>query len=309
MNKNSEHSKLNHPSGGMAPSVFMDQLRIRNTESGGSSESLTPSPENQLPEESADRPDISRGPALHVAQAHEDNNDHLLEKEREPHGTMPPEARRALVSLMRHGVILYSRKPKLFEALCRHGADVRRHLSEVYLKLILDEKAGVAFVSVTESEHGQAPGGEEDGEEESETVSLISRRTLSLYDTLLLLVLRKHYQNRELCGEQKIVIDTERMESDLSPFLPLTNSSRADRKKLNAALTRMVKNKILSTVRGNKDRFEITPVIRYVVGADFLESMLAEYTRMAKENQTVSTKPDRHAPGDDTVDLDTDQPA
>ena len=193
---------------------------------------------------------------------------------------MPPEARRALVSLLRQGVILSSQKVKLFESLCRHQPAVRRHLSEVYLKLVLDEKAGVAFVASIQKEEDT----ELDNFADNEIVSLLSRRTLSLYDTLLLLVLRKHYQDRETSGEQLIVIDRERVESYLTPFLSLTNSTKADRRKLGAALERMVKKKLLRKIRGSKDRYEITPVIRYVVSAEFLENMLEEYLRIAAEN-------------------------
>jgi len=195
---------------------------------------------------------------------------------------MPPEARRVLVSLFRQGVILLSQKAKLFESLCRYETAVRRHLSEVYLKLVLDKKAGVAFVACINHEDDV-----ESEDFDDEVVSLISKRTLSLYDTLLLLVLRKHYQDRETSGEQRIVIDIERVESHLTPFLPLTNSTKADRKKLNAALQKMISKKILSSVRGSDDRFEITPVIRYVVSADFLESMYKEYLRIARENEIV----------------------
>ena len=49
----------------------------------------------------------------------------------------------------------------------------------------------------------------------------------------------------------------------------------------------------MSAVRGNDDRFEITPIIRYVVNAGFLESMLAEYTRLALDaGLTVTDLPD-----------------
>lgn len=193
---------------------------------------------------------------------------------------MVPAARRSLVYLLRQGVILASKKAKLFESLCRHQNDIRRHLAEVYLKLILDEKTGVAFVAGMQKEE------EEQLEDfaDNEVVSLITRRTLSLYDTLLLLVLRKHYQDRETSGEQLIIIDQERVESYLTPFLRLTNSSKSNRRKLGPALERMVKKKILRKVRGSRDRYEITPVIRYVVNAEFLEQMLGEYQRIAAEN-------------------------
>ncbi len=188
-------------------------------------------------------------------------------------GKMPPEARRALVSLLKYGVILAAQKGKLFDSICRYQAAVRTHLADVYLKLVLDEKTGVAFVAQRDESEG----------EDFDAVSLITRRTLSLYDTLLLLVLRKHYQERESSGEQRIIIDIERLEANLSPFLPLTNSMKSDRRKLIAALKKMLEKRILSMVRGSNDRLEITPVIRYVVNAEFLEQMLEKYQTLAYE--------------------------
>jgi len=188
-------------------------------------------------------------------------------------GKMPPEARRALVSLLKHGIILATQKGKLFNSICRYQSAVRSHLADVYLKLVLDEKTGVAFVAQLD----------ECDDEDYDAVSLITRRTLSLYDTLLLLVLRKHYQERESSGEQRIIIDIERIEANLSPFLPLTNSMKSDRLKLMAVLKKMIEKRILSMVRGSDDRFEITPIVRYVVNAEFLEQMLEEYRCLARE--------------------------
>lgn len=195
---------------------------------------------------------------------------------------MPHEARRVLVYLMRQGAVIAAQKPKLFEAICRYEPLVRRHLSEVYLRLTLDRKAGVAFVARYEEDATDA-----EAEANEEFVSLISKRTLSLYDTLLLLVLRRHYQERESAGEQKVTVDVERLESSLTPFLPLTHHARADRKKLNAAIQKLIQRKVLAATRSSEDRYEITPIIRYVVDAAFLESMLGEYLRLAGESDIV----------------------
>jgi len=201
------------------------------------------------------------------------NQEEIKQEETTPeNGRLQPEARRALVSLLKHGVILAGRKGRLFETICRYQSEVRSHLADIYLKLMLDERAGVVFVAQID---------EDDSDEE--ITSLITRRTLSLYDTLLLLVLRKHYQDRENAGEQRIIIDLERIESNLSPFLPLTNSAKLDRKKLIVALNKMIEKRLLSKVRGSNDRLEITPVIRYVVNAQFLEKMLKEYQPLASE--------------------------
>jgi len=199
---------------------------------------------------------------------------------------MPHDARRVLVHLMRQGSILASQKPKLFEQLCRYELAIRKHLFEVYLQLVLDRKSGVAFVTSTNSEHVgniEDDGLEDEASDSDESATLIPKRTLSLFDTLILLVLRKHYQDRESAGEQKITIDIERLESYLTPFLPITDHASKDRKKLLIRVKEMVKRKVLSTIRGEENRYEITPIIRYVVNASFLETMLAEYTALAQE--------------------------
>ncbi|MOA16066.1 hypothetical protein D3C78_1362600 [compost metagenome] len=69
----------------------------------------------------------------------------------------------------------------------------------------------------------------------------------------------------------------------MTPFLPLSNSTRGDRRALSGALTQMKDKRLISAVRGDDERFEITPVIRYVVNADFLGRLLAEYERLAMD--------------------------
>lgn len=187
-------------------------------------------------------------------------------------GRLPPEARRALVGLLRHGMIMADNKRLQFEALCRYRAPIEAHLAEMYLRVLLDEQAGLAILLQQEAE---------ELDEDDEVSSLIVRRTLTLYDTLLLLVLRKHYQERQNAGEQRVIIDIDRVDVALRPFLPLTNSSRSDRRQLSGALKNMKDRKILAAVRGDDECFEITPVIRYVVNAAFLEQMLEEYLKLA----------------------------
>lgn len=214
---------------------------------------------------------------LSATPEHANNND----------SKMPHDARRVLVHLMRQGSLMVSQNSKLFELLCRHEIAIRKHLSEVYLRLVLDQKSGLAFVASSTYEQADYPAGNapdiEEELEPEEPISLIYKRTLTLYDTLILLVLRKHYQDRESAGEQKITIDIERIESYLTPFLPITDHASKDRKKLLARVKEMVKRKVLLIIRGVEDRYEISPIIRYVVSADFLETMLKEYATLVAE--------------------------
>ena len=194
---------------------------------------------------------------------------------------MPEEARRVLVYLYKQIAILNSQTPHLFTALCRYEQPIRQHLAEVYLQLVLDEKFGVAFIKMAEV----------DIDDETELpLSLMSKRQLSLYDTLILLVLRKHYREREDSGEKKIIIDIERLEAYLSPFVPLTDHASKDRKKLLAKVKDLQKRKLLASVAGSEDRFEITPLLRYVVSAEMLDTMLQAYLELAQNGETLQSE-------------------
>lgn len=188
-------------------------------------------------------------------------------------GQLPHEARRALIYLLRQGSALARQKSEIFKLICRYQDSLRNHLENMYLRLAIDERYGIAFIANAHN----------DEDEDDESVRLITRRTLTLYDTLLILVLRKYFQDRETQSEHKIVIDIESIEAGLSPFLPLTNSTRSDRRQLVTSLKRMIEKRILGVVRGSEERFEISPLVRYVVSAEFLQHMLSEYRRLAGE--------------------------
>ena len=177
--------------------------------------------------------------------------------------SMPHEARRVLVYLMRQGTILAAENLKLFDVLCRYETVIRQHLAEVYIQLVLDAKQGVAYIINTENINDE----NDDTALSDDFPTLIRKRTLTLYDTLVLLILRKYYQERETAG--------------LIPFIPITNHDSKDRKKLSGTLDKFSEKKILSVIRGEDGRYEITPIIRYVVNAEFLQSLLTEYEQLA----------------------------
>lgn len=203
----------------------------------------------------------------------------LLQSDNNPQpesNLLPKEAKHALVALLKNGVILASQKNNLFSIISHYHVQIDSYLANIYLKLILDPTTGVAYVAQMS----------ETLEENDEISPLIHRRQLTVHDTLILLVLRKYFQDRETVGESKIIISFEHIEELLKPFAPITNHSTIERKSLNAALNRMKERHILANVRGSNDRYEITPIIRYVVNANFLENMLLEYKKLSEKVQS-----------------------
>ena len=227
----------------------------------------------------ANQPVEDSFPTTGAEEQHADNQTEMEHaQDRDTDALMPHAARRVLVYLMRQGVILAAENLKLFDLLCRYEAEIRRHLAEVYIQLVLDAKKGVAYIINLESIEDEQ---EDENQHLDDFPVLIRKRTLTVYDTLILLVLRKYYQERETAGEHKIIIDVERIQSSLIPFIPLTNHDSKDRKKLNAALEKFIEKKVLTGLRGEEGRYEITPIIRYVVNAEFLQSLLSEYQQLA----------------------------
>ena len=227
----------------------------------------------------ANQPVEDLSPIARAEVQHADNQTEMEHaQDRDTDALMPHVARRVLVYLIRQGVILAAENLKLFDLLCRYEAEIRRHLAEVYIQLVLDAKQGVAYIINLKSIQDEQ---EDENQHLDDFPVLIRKRTLTVYDTLILLILRKYYQERETAGEQKIIIDVERIQSSLIPFIPLTNHDSKDRKKLNAALEKFIEKKVLTGLRGEEGRYEITPIIRYVVNAEFLQSLLSEYQQLA----------------------------
>ncbi len=213
----------------------------------------------------------------------------LAENQVSTAGRLPAEARRALVELLRQGVVAAESRRLVFDALCAHRTLIADHLADMYLRVLIDESAGLALLLNAQS------GGDDDAEEDA--AALISRRTLTVYDTLLLIVLRKHFLDRETAGDVRIRIDVAQIEALLMPFLPLTGSTSSDRKKLNGAVEGMKRRKVLNAVRGEDERVEISPVIRYVVNAEYLEHLLQEYRSLTEQARAGIETPDRNGAG------------
>ena len=192
-------------------------------------------------------------------------------------GNLPPEAKKALVHIYRSGSILLTQNKDRYETLCKYENAVRMHMSEVYMDVIFDKKAGHIFTQIS------AP---DDNDEEP--ARLVTAKPLSVYQSILLVVLRKYFQERETAGEQRIIIDIERLTSFLVPYLELTHSTRKDTDKLKRAISSMVDKRVLINIRGEEERFQISPIIRNVVNAEFLEDLLIEYKSMLEINGSES---------------------
>lgn len=190
--------------------------------------------------------------------------------DQEDSDTLPNDARDVLVELMKNGTILQNQKRHMFELLCRYEKRIRQHLDEVYLRLILDKKEGVALIANIEDDDAK---------------KLINARPMTLYDTMIVLVLRKYYQDRQAAGDSRVMIDLERVLDYIRSFMPVIEHESNELKKLSGRMDEFSRRKLVNKIDKDGLRYEITPIISYVVNVEFLESMWAEFQKLASEAQ------------------------
>src|SRR5581483_4610558 len=107
-------------------------------------------------------------------------------------GTLPLDARRALCQLLSGPSVDASRHSQLWPAVLRYEAQLRSHLNDLFLELVLDRDAGVAFTR-------QADTGE------LETPVLLRSSPLTFIESVLLRHLRQQLAEADAQGHRAVV--------------------------------------------------------------------------------------------------------
>src|SRR5579859_6691010 len=72
-------------------------------------------------------------------------------------GTLPLDARRALCQLLSGPSVDQGRHSQLWPAVLRYEAQLRAHLNDLFLELVLDRDAGVAFTRQADTGELETP--------------------------------------------------------------------------------------------------------------------------------------------------------
>ncbi len=201
---------------------------------------------------------------------HEDEDDEAPADSREPlypgdSGTLPAPARRVLVQLLSGPFVDAARQPNQWEALRRHREVLRSRLADLFLELVYDADAGVAFLREADTGELDAP-------------ILMRRAPLTFLESALMLFLRRRLAEADVRGE-RAVVEREEMAEQLRLYSRAESTDAAGfEKRINAAIQKVKKNSLLSAVRGSEGRFEISPTLKLLFGAEEIAA-LAERLR------------------------------
>ncbi|MDR0501596.1 MAG: DUF4194 domain-containing protein [Coriobacteriales bacterium] len=171
-------------------------------------------------------------------------------------GTLPFDARRALVALIR-GPMLTAEKKELWQALQNNQEAIQSRLADLFLDLILDSDSGIAFVRNAEAEDGRVP-------------KTVKSQRLSLVDTIMVLTLRKELL---LDNSERVFVGREDLTRQLSHYRPVTKMDEsAFKKRVETSWSRLVKAGLLQATE-TEERCEISPVLKLIFGVEEVKAI------------------------------------
>lgn len=188
-------------------------------------------------------------------------------------GELSLDTRRALVQLLSGPALEGRRHGKLWAVLVRDEHIVRSRLADMFLKLIVDRDAQVAFTQQADTAGLETP-------------LLLRRSQLTFIDSILLLDLRRRLTASDARGERAVVSAGEIMEAMLV-YERVNSTDRAGfNKRVHASIEKFKKRNILQKIRSTDDRFEISPALKLLFSADRIHALNAVYQSIAAGERT-----------------------
>jgi hypothetical protein len=192
-------------------------------------------------------------------------------------GELSLDTRRVLVQLLSGPSLDGRRHAKLWPVLVRDELLVRKRLSELFLELVIDKDAQVAFTRQAEIGELEAP-------------LLLRRAQLTFIDSVLVLYLRQRLTQADTQGE-RAVVSLDEIQENLALYERAASTDRAGyTKRVNASIEKVKKHNILQKIRGSDDRFEIAATLKLMFSAEEILNLTSLYKRMADGDTTLFGK-------------------
>jgi Domain of unknown function (DUF4194) len=181
---------------------------------------------------------------------------------------LPEPARRALVSLLLHRYISRARHRVAWEGILTSENDLRARLDEMYLDLVVDHEAEVAFKR----------------QQEGDDIPRVLRRekALSRDASLVLIFLRREYAYADP-DDGPVVVTRDQIAEFLRPYREDGDSDDARfSRRVDAAVSALVKPwQILEPDPAVDYLFTVSPVVVPLVGPDEMHRLEAAFRKAA----------------------------
>ena len=188
-------------------------------------------------------------------------------------GTLSYHSRRALVQLLKGPLVTEFQHPNVWRAISSDEPALRQALNNVFLELVYDEEAGIAFTR---------PAGGEDGallpDGSREPIPAVLRtESLSHMDTLILLHLRQELMQAQ-AGERTI-IDREDLRGTVMAYRMSDDRDESNLSKRFGASFKRIESYSLLRSTETEGRYEVSPALKHIFDADMVTSIKTEYEK------------------------------
>lgn len=189
------------------------------------------------------------------------------------HGELAHGIRRVLLQLMQGSYLRADTHPKLWAELEAHEAVVRIRLADLYLDLVVDHEARIAFVRHLDID---------------QAVKVVRTHPLTLIETALVLYLRRILLLRH-SGSVRAFVGRDEIEDQLRSYRAAdVSDKRGFDRRIEAAINKMKRYSVLLSVTGDDDRWEISPVLALVIGSDQVAAITDEMQRLRSTREDES---------------------
>lgn len=196
--------------------------------------------------------------------------------------------RNIIVDLLKTGSVQFELDSLQYKLLRKKENEdfIRSYLRNINIELVVDPDIGLAYIKNLNREDEIAETEDDtqldpESEDFVEDKFLINKSVLTPFKSILILILRKYYQERFSQGESSIVIDIDYIKNALLPYMNISVSDRKDQQKLNGALRDLCEYHLLKRLPSeDNDRFLILPLIRFVVDLNKLNELLEEFRKV-----------------------------
>ncbi|WP_371180797.1 DUF4194 domain-containing protein [Xanthomonas sacchari] len=202
-------------------------------------------------------------------------------------GRLPVDARRALCQLLSGPSVDAQRHSRLWPALLRSEPGIRSALADLFLELVLDREAGIAFTR-------QADTGE------LETPVLLRSAPLTFIDSVLLLHLRQQLAEADARGVRAVVEEAQ-LSDALAVYEKNLSTDRAGfLRRVANAVQKMKDNHVLTRLRGESERYEVSPALKLLFSAEDVAALAQVYRELREAPESADDSdiaPDASADG------------
>ncbi|MFT3860780.1 DUF4194 domain-containing protein [Micropruina sp.] len=182
-------------------------------------------------------------------------------------GGLPESTSRALVQLLQGPYLMRERHPKLWPALLADEPVIRQRLADLFLDLVIDTDAGLAFVRNRNDLEGDLP-------------KVIRSTPLTLIDTALVLHLRDLLLRAE-ASEGRVFVGRDEIDDHLGVYAAASSTDRVTfAKRVNASVEKLKKNSVLLS-SAEEGRYEVSPILAMVFDADQVLAVARELRALA----------------------------